>query len=52
MNLEFRAEFYNFPNNHNFDVPTNYGISSTSFGQITGTTGSPRIIQLALRLNW
>lgn len=52
LDIEFRAEFFNFPNNHNFNPPSNWGINSTRFGQITGTTGSPRIIQFALKVLW
>jgi hypothetical protein len=52
LNIEFRAEFFNLPNAHFFDVPANWGISSTSFGQVTSTTGSPRIIQFGLKVIW
>ncbi len=52
LDIEFRAEFFNFPNNHNFNPPSNWNINSTSFGQITSTTGSPRIIQFALKVLW
>jgi hypothetical protein len=46
--LEFRAEFYNLPNNVNFGLPGNaYGTST--FGVITGAN-SPRIIQFGLKL--
>lgn len=46
--LQFRAEFFNFFNNVNFNPPGN-SVSTTSFGRITGA-GSPRIIQFALKL--
>ena len=46
---EFRAEFFNAFNTVNFANP-NTNVSSATFGQITGTTVSPRIIQLAIKL--
>jgi hypothetical protein len=46
--LEFRAELFNALNMVNFANP-NTNVSSATFGQITGTTVSPRIIQLAVR---
>ncbi len=46
---EFRAEFFNALNTVNFANP-NTNVSSATFGQITGTTVSPRIIQLAFKL--
>jgi carboxypeptidase family protein len=45
---EFRAEFFNALDTVNFANP-NTNVSSPSFGQITGTSVSPRIIQLAVR---
>lgn len=48
--LQFRAEFFNLFNNVNFSGPNN-NLSSSSFGQIT-SAGSPRILQLALKLNF
>jgi hypothetical protein len=45
---EFRAEFFNAFNTVNFSSP-NTNVSAATFGQITGTTVSPRIIQLAVR---
>jgi len=46
---EFRAEFFNAFNMVNFANP-NTNVSAATFGQITGTTVSPRIIQLAVKL--
>jgi hypothetical protein len=46
---EFRAEFFNALNTVNFANP-NTNVSSATFGQITATSVSPRIIQLAVRL--
>jgi len=50
-NLQFRSDFFNAFNHANFGNPaTTYAPGSTTFGQITSTTGNPRIIQFALRL--
>jgi len=51
MNLEFRAEFFNFFNWVNFGGPGS-AVSNASFGIIGGTVTSPRIIQFALKLNF
>lgn len=52
VNLQFRAELLNVLNRHHFSNP-NTGLGNTSnFGYITGMTGSPRNIQLGLRLGW
>jgi hypothetical protein len=51
-NLQFRAELLNVLNRHHFANP-NTGLGNTSnFGYVTGLTGSPRNIQLGLRLGW
>jgi hypothetical protein len=51
-NLQFRAELLNVLNRHHFANP-NTGLGNTSnFGYVTGMTGSPRNIQLGLRLGW
>jgi hypothetical protein len=47
--LEFRAEFFNAFNNPHFGNPTT-GRSSGNYGRITGTTLTPREIQLGLKL--
>jgi hypothetical protein len=50
--MQLRAEFLNVFNRHYFANPnTNMGDAET-FGYVTTTTGSPRIIQFGLRLNW
>jgi len=56
MNLQFRAEFFNFFNQTNFANP-NTNVSGARFGEITNTLGSalvgeagdPRILQFALK---
>ena len=49
--LEFRAEFFNALNTPQFDAPVTNASSST-FGQISSTSVNPRILQLALKLNF
>jgi hypothetical protein len=50
-NLEFRAEFFNAFNTTQFSSPgTN--VSASNFGVISSTAVSPRIVQLALKLNF
>jgi hypothetical protein len=50
-NLEFRAEFFNAFNTTQFSSPgTN--VSASTFGVISSTSVSPRIVQLALKLNF
>jgi hypothetical protein len=51
MNLEFRAEFFNLFNWVNFG-PANATVDSPSFGYISSTTVSPRIIQFGLKLSF
>ncbi len=51
MNLEVRAEFFNFTNTHSFYIG-NQNINSTSFGRLTSSNSSPRIVQFGLKLNW
>ena len=54
-NLEFRAEFFNLFNHTQFALTniTNTNFSSAStFGVIQSTSVAPRIIQLALKLNF
>ena len=49
--FEFRAEFFNALNHPQFSNPdTNY--SSATFGVISSTAVSARVVQLALRLSF
>lgn len=50
LRTEFRAEFFNLPNLAQFNNPI-LAIDSPLFGQVT-TTGDPRIMQFALRVNF
>jgi hypothetical protein len=49
--LEFRAEAFNTFNHTNPGNP-NTSLHSTSYGQITGTQGDPRLLELAARLKF
>lgn len=57
VNLQFRAEFFNFPNRPNFAAPNtvagtpNYGRIFNTFGRTIGA-GTARQIQFGLRLGW
>jgi len=48
--LHVRADFFNIMNHANWNGPST-GITSSTFGQIT-SFGGPRLIQLALKLNF
>ncbi len=50
-NVEFRAEFFNAFNTPQFANPDT-NVSSPTFGRITSTLVSPRVIQFALKLNF
>jgi hypothetical protein len=51
LNLEFRAEFFNVLNKASFSIgDTN--VNNAQFGRITATSQPPRVIQLALRVNF
>ena len=47
--LEFRSEFYNLANHAQFANPASNAGSAATYGVISNTTVSPRIIQFALR---
>jgi hypothetical protein len=48
--LQFRAEFFNLFNHPQFSNPGTLAVSTPgTFGQITGTSVNPRIIQFALK---
>jgi hypothetical protein len=50
-NVEFRAEFFNILNHPVFFVG-NQNINSNTFGKITQTLVAPRVIQLAVKINF
>jgi hypothetical protein len=50
--ITFRAEAYNAINNVNFATPGVNLQTPQSFGRISATTGSPRIVMLALRYDF
>jgi hypothetical protein len=52
MNLEFRAEFFNAFNTSQFSNPDTAVSDGPAFGKISTTSVNPRIIQLALRVNF
>jgi hypothetical protein len=51
IGLTYRAEVYNLANRVQFNPPGNQAGSST-FGVVSGQLNAPRIIQMALRLNF
>jgi len=50
-NIEFRTEFFNAFNTPQFNNPST-NASAATFGQITSTSVSPRIIQFGLKVNF
>jgi hypothetical protein len=51
VRLQFRAEFFNIFNRVQFNTP-GQGLGSSNFGVVSGQQNSPRLVQLALRLNF
>jgi hypothetical protein len=52
LNLQFRAEFFNFLNHPTFNPPASDISVSSQVGKITSTSNTPRDIQFALRLSF
>ncbi|MEK7409437.1 MAG: TonB-dependent receptor [Acidobacteriota bacterium] len=50
--VSLRAEAYNLFNNVNFGDPGTNFVTTASFGKISGTVGSARIFQMALRYDF
>jgi hypothetical protein len=50
--LQFRAEFFNFFNHPQFNNPSLDVNTPSSFGQITGMSVNPRLIQFALKYSF
>jgi hypothetical protein len=51
MNVEFRAEAFNILNHPNFGLPVPI-LTAPTFGEILGTVGTARQLQLALKFNF
>ena len=51
MNIEFRAEAFNILNHPNFGTPVPI-LTAPTFGEILGTVGTARQLQLALKFNF
>jgi hypothetical protein len=49
VRIVFDAEFFNIFNRHQFGIPDST-MTDAAFGQVTGTSGTPRVMQFALRL--
>ncbi len=55
VNLKFRADAFNVFNHPTFGLPDGTDITEQSgipFGQIDATTGAPRVVQLAVRIEF
>jgi Carboxypeptidase regulatory-like domain/TonB-dependent Receptor Plug Domain/TonB dependent receptor len=50
--LDFRTEFFNVTNTPKFGQPVNDFAAGPAFGVITSTSGNPRIVQFALKLQF
>jgi hypothetical protein len=51
LKLQFRAEFFNIFNRVQFNAP-GQALGAVNFGVVAGQQNTPRLIQLALRLNF
>jgi hypothetical protein len=49
QSVKFSADLFNVWNHTNFDKPSITDIENPSFGQITNTVGTPRLVQFSLR---
>ncbi|HEX8189105.1 MAG TPA: hypothetical protein VF586_12190, partial [Pyrinomonadaceae bacterium] len=47
--LQIRWEAYNALNHHSYALPTSIDIGSPSFGQVTGSASTPRVMQFGVR---
>ena len=52
ISLQFRAELLNAFNRHHFADPNTSLGNATTFGYVTGLTGTPRNVQFGLRMGW
>ena len=50
--VSFRSEAYNLFNNSSFAAPNANLATPASFGKISSVLGNPRIVQMALRLDF
>lgn len=50
--VKFSADLFNAFNHPSFDKPSRTDIEDPSFGQITNTVGTPRLVQFALRYSF
>ena len=51
MGLNFRAEFFNLFNHPQYGAPI-ADINQPGFGSVNSTVNNPRLVQLALKLNY
>jgi hypothetical protein len=49
QSVKFSTDMFNVWNHPVFDKPSITDIESPSFGQITNTVGTPRLVQFSLR---